>query len=96
MIFKPEKIVYFYERPWVRIGTSERDGNTFLHAETKTLLTMGNIHEARDAYNAFISKSGKRLYAVIPKGDKKLERFQRLAGLEFLKEIPGYTIWTTK
>ena len=96
MIFKPGSIDWLIETPAGKAGVSVRDGQAFLHYTANPHDYRAGMEVKRHAKYFFDMVKARGFdiaYSAVPASDKKLHKFQTMAGMDFLKTVLDHNIY---
>ena len=96
MIHKPEKITWLIETPAGKAGFSVRDGLPFLHysANPDDFRAASEVARHSQRFFDMVKDRGFPVgYSAVPCHDAKLNKFQRLAGMEFLCRVQDHNVY---
>lgn len=96
MIHKPENITWLIETPAGKAGFSVRDGLPFLHysANPDDFRAASEVKQHAGRFFEMVKARGFPVgYSVVPTADTKLNKFQRLAGMEFLTKVLDHNVY---
>lgn len=96
MPYPATDITWLIETPAGKAGFSVRDGLCFLHytANPDDFRAPLEVRSKSQYFFDMVRNRGFDVaYSIVPASDKKLNRFQTLAGMDFISERNGYNLY---
>lgn len=96
MILKPEKIDWLIETPAGKAGFSVQDGEAFVHYTANPHDYRAGLEVARQHGKFFDMLKNRgfcRCFSCVPAADAKLNKFQKIGGMEFVRRYLDHNIY---